>query len=98
MRLYAYKRTSKGRQKSEFPLGRIEWDGRLVLSVRDRQLRESLKEYFQKPVWVPIPLGDEDNLMGHSWECLEAGDEEHFFEALKRLHQRDLYVSLDDES
>ena len=33
--------------------------------------------------------------MGHTWECLEPGDEEHFFEALKRLHTRDLFVDLD---
>lgn len=95
MKLYGYRRTSKGRQRSEFPLGSVDWDEGLVMDIRDRQLRQSLTEYFQQPVWVPLPLGDGDQLMGHTWECLEAGDEEHFFEALKRLHQRDLFVDVE---
>lgn len=95
MILYGYKRTSKGRKRSEFPIGNIDWDGKLVLEVRDRALRESLKEYFQEPIWVPLPLGDAENFMGHTWECLRPGDEEHFLEAVKRLHRRDLFVDLD---
>lgn len=95
MMLYTYKRTSKGRVKSEFPLGSIDWDGKLVLTIRDRTLRENLRNYFEEPIWVPIPLGDEDQIMGHTWECLQPGDEEHFLEAVKRLHRRDLYADID---
>ena len=93
--LYGFRRTSAGRKRSEFPLGTIDWDGSLVMNVRDRHLRDRLKEYFEKPLWVPVPLGDQDRLMGHSWERLEPGDEEHFFEALKRLHREDLFVDMD---
>jgi hypothetical protein len=95
MMLYGFKRSSKGRKRSEFPLGTLEWHGKLVLNVRDRSLRERLKTFFEQPIWVPVPLGDEDRLMGHSWDCLEPGDEEHFFEAVKRLHREDLFVDLD---
>lgn len=95
MKLYPLKRTSKGRKQGEFPLGSVDWEDGLKLDVRDRQLRESLREYFQQPVWVPLPMGDEDELMGHTWECLDPGDEEHFFEAVRRLHRRDLVVDLD---
>ena len=95
MMLYGFKRTSKGRQRSEFPLGSVEWEGQAVVKVRDRHLRESLREYFAEPIWVPVPLGDEDNLMGHTWECLQVGEEVHFLEAVKRLHRRDLFVDLD---
>ena len=66
MMLYGFHRTSKGRRKSEFPLGQIDWEGKLVINVRDRSLRESLREYFAKPVWVPLPLGDTERLMGHT--------------------------------
>jgi hypothetical protein len=95
MMLYGYKRTSKGRQRSEFPLGRIDWEGKLVLQVRDRTLRENLRKYFEEPIWVPVPLGDEDGFMGHTWECLKPGDEEHFLEAVKRLHRQEMFVDLD---
>lgn len=95
MMLYAYKRTSKGRQRSEFPLGSVEWKGELVINVRDRTLRESLRAYFEEALWVPIPLGDENRVMGHTWEQLVPGDEEHFFEAVKRLHRRDMVADLD---
>jgi hypothetical protein len=95
MMLFSYKKSSKGRQRGEFPLGQIDWEGKPVVTVRDRTLREQLREYFQQPIWVPIPLGDEDNVMGHTWECLQPGDEEHFLEAVKRLHQKDMVVDLD---
>jgi len=95
MILYPLKKSSKGRERGEFPLGQVDWDGDLVLEVRDRSLRDKLKSYFQEPIWVPVPLGDEDQIMGHTWECLEPGGEEHFFEAVKRLHQMDMIVDLD---
>lgn len=95
MILYPYKRTPKGRQRGEFPLGSVEWQGKTVVNVRDRALRESLREYFLEPIWVPIPLGDEESIMGHTWERLEPGDEVHFLEAVKRLHRRELFVDLD---
>ena len=95
MMIYGYKRSAKGRKRSEFPLGSLEWDGKLILNVRDRTLREKLKSYFEQPLWVPTPLGDSDSLMGHTWDKLEPGDEEHFFEAVKRLHREELFVDLD---
>lgn len=95
MMLYGFKRTAKGRVRGEFPLGSVEWNGELVLKVRDRQLRESLKAYFSEPIWVPLPLGDESRLMGHTWEELPSGTEEHFLEALKRLHRREIFADLD---
>ena len=95
MMIYGYKRSPKGRKRSEFPLGSLEWDDKLILNVRGRTLREKLKTYFEQPLWVPIPLGDSDNLMGHTWDKLEPGDEEHFLEAVKRLHREELFVDLD---
>ena len=95
MMLYPYKQTSKGRKRGEFPIGSISWDDGLKIEIRDRSMRESLKEYFAKEVWVPLPMGDEDCLMGHTWECLEAGDEDHFYEAVRRLHQKDLIAIAD---
>ena len=95
MMIYGYKRTSSGRKKSQFPLGSVSWDGKLVLDVRDRTLRENLRSFFAEPLWVPVPLGDECTLMGHTWEELPSGTEEHFWEAVKRLHHRELFVDLD---
>ncbi|MFA7480368.1 MAG: hypothetical protein WC314_07675 [Vulcanimicrobiota bacterium] len=93
--LYGYIRTSQGRKRSEFPLGTLEWRDKVILNIRDRSLRDKLNTYFQEPLWVPLPLGDSDALMGHTWDRLEPGDEEHFMEALKRLHRLDLFVDLD---
>ena len=76
-------------------MGSLDWEDKLVLNIRDRTLREKLRSYFQESVWVPVALGDEDSLMGHTWECLEPGDEEHFYEAVKRLHRQDMFVDLD---
>lgn len=95
MMLYGYKRTSKGRVRSEFPLGSIEWNGQPVVNVRDRNLRDNLRNYFTVPLWVPVPLGDEHMMMGHTWEELKPGTEEHFLEAVKRLHSQDMYCDLD---
>lgn len=95
MMLYGLRKTSSGRQKGEFPVGSLSWDNEVVIEVRDRALRDSLKEYFQQPVWVPLPLGDGQKLLGHSWECLEPGDEEHFLEAARRLYRRDLYLEME---
>lgn len=94
MMLYALRRTTSGRQRGEFPLGSLRWDKGLVVEVRDRALRDSLRAYFSEPVWVPLPLGDQETVLGHTWECLEPGDEEHFQEAARRLYRKDLYLDL----
>ena len=94
MMLYSLRKTSSGRQKGEFPLGSLSWQDGLVVEVRDRTVREALKEYFQQPVWVPLPLGDSQSMLGHTWECLEPGDEEHFLEAARRLYRKDLYLDM----
>lgn len=94
MMLYSLRKTSSGRPKGEFPLGSLRWDNGLVVEVRDRTVRDALKEYFQQPVWVPLPLGDGQKLLGHSWECLEPGDEEHFVEAARRLYRKDLFLDM----
>lgn len=92
--LYSLRKTSSGRQRGEFPLGSLRWQDGLVIEVRDRAIREALKAYFQEPVWVPLPLGDGSRFLGHTWECLQPGDEEHFLEAARRLYRHDLYLDL----
>ena len=57
MMLYGYKRTSKGRKRSEFPLGSLEWEDKLVLNVRDRTLREKLKSFLRKTGLGPRAFG-----------------------------------------
>lgn len=94
MMLYALRKTSSGRLKGEFPLGSVRWEDGLVVEVRDRNIRDILKAYFQEPVWVPLPLGDTQTLLGHTWERLEPGDEEHFMEAARRLYRKDLYLDM----
>lgn len=98
MMLYSLRKTSSGRQKGEFPVGSLHWDGAVRVEVRDRTLREALKAYFEQPVWVPLPLGDGQRLLGHTWECLEPGDEEHFLEAARRLYRKDLYLDMNPTS
>jgi hypothetical protein len=93
--IYSYKSTSSGRKRSQYPLGSISWNENLVLEIRDRSLRQRLREFFQQPLWIPVPLGDDNTLMGHTWEELAPGTEEHFWEAVKRLHHHELYVDLD---
>lgn len=94
MMLYALRKTAGGRQRGEFPLGTLKWEDGVVVEVRDRTVRESLREYFQQPVWVPLPLGDGALVLGHTWECLEPGDEEHFLEAARRLYRKDLFLDM----
>lgn len=94
MMLYSLRKTSGGRQKGEFPLGSLRWDNGLVIDIRDRTVREAVRDYFQQPVWVPLPLGDGQQMLGHTWECLEPGDEEHFMEAARRLYRRDLFLDI----
>lgn len=96
MKLFALRKTSQGRQRGEFPLGSLFWDEGIKIDVRDRALRDSLREYFVQPIWVPLPLGDE-RILGHTWECLEPGDEEHFMEAARRLYRKDLYLDIKGE-
>ena len=93
MKIYALRKTSQGRQHGEFPLGSLSWEEGVKIEVRDRALRDSLRDYFAQPVWVPLPMGD-DRVFGHTWECLEPGDEEHFMEAARRLYRKDLYLDI----
>ncbi len=96
MMLYQYRRSDKGRQKGEFPLGSLDWDGSaLQLKVRDRTLRERIRDHFQQSFWVPLPLGDEEHVLGHTWEKLEPGDEEHFLEGVRRLPQLEVILMED---
>lgn len=91
--LYSLRKTAQGRLKGEFPLGSVRWEnGGLIVEVRDRTVRDTLREYFRQPVWVPLPLGDGQTVLGHTWECLEPGDEEHFLEAARRLYRIDLFL------
>ena len=94
MMLYSLRKTPNGRLKGEFPLGSLRWENGLVVEIRDRHVRDAVKEYFQEPVWVPLPLGDGQKLLAHTWECLEPGDEEHFMEAARRLYRKDLYLDM----
>lgn len=94
MMLYALRKTTGGRQRGEFPLGKLSWSNGLSIEVRDRTLRETLRSYFAQPVWVPLPLGDGVRLLAHSWERLDPGDEEHFTEAARRLYRLDLYLDM----
>ncbi len=97
--LYSYRRSDRGRIRGEFPLGKIAFDEHgLRIQVRDRALREQLEAYFAEEIWVPIPLGDQDRVMGHTWEVLEPGEPEHFEEAVRRLPQLELLLERDAET
>lgn len=96
--LYALRKSPHGRQRGEFPLGQLRWQEGLIVEVRDRSLRDTLRTYFQQPVWVPLPLGNPATYLSNRWERLDPGDEEHFLEAARRLYHLDLYLDLASSS
>lgn len=99
MVLYSYRRSERGRVRGEFPLGKIFFDHAGVqIEVRDRSLREQLKAFFSQEIWVPVPLGDQDRLMGHTWEVLEPGEPEHFEEAVRRLPRLELFLERESKA
>lgn len=95
--LYPIVKGPQGRSAGEFPVGKIEWDGRSVtIHCRDRSIRERLERLFFKPLLIRSPLGHWETALAHRWEQLPSGTEEHFFECTRRLHQLNLMAAFED--
>ena len=87
--LYPLIATRDGRQLGEFPLGGLAWNGSegVVLDCPDREVSQRLHRHFLSPLSVRRVLGTPTSVLTHEWRELAPGTEEHFQEALARLHR-----------
>ncbi len=88
MLIYPLLQTRDGRQQAEFPVGSLSWDSSsgVVLDCPDREVFRRLHRHFSFPLTVRRPRGASTSVLAHEWEELSPGTEEHFREAVARLH------------
>lgn len=81
--------TREGRQPGEFPVGTVSWSAAegVVLECPDRDLFRRLHHHFSSPLPARRARGSVASVLTHEWEELAPGTEEHFREALARLHR-----------
>jgi hypothetical protein len=82
-------KTRDGRKIGEFPVGSLSWDAATgtVLDSPDRDLLRLLQRHFLWPIMVRRARGGPASALLHEWEELAPGSEEHFREAVNRLHR-----------
>ena len=88
MLVYPLIKTRDGRQQAEFPVGSVSWtpaEG-VVLDCPDRDVFRRLHRHFSFPLTVRRARGSPTSVLTHEWEELSPGTEEHFREAVARLH------------
>ncbi|HXE73692.1 MAG TPA: hypothetical protein VNO81_13605 [Candidatus Nitrosotenuis sp.] len=91
MLLYPLRATREGRRAGEFPLATVQWTPQgVVLECPDHQLAERLRQVFFRPLKARVARVAAGEVQGHRWVELPPGTEEHFREALLRLHRLDL--------
>lgn len=69
-------------------MGTVEWDAEngVVLDVPDRELFRALHGHFSRPLLARRARGSPASVLAHEWVELPPGTEDHFREALARLH------------
>lgn len=89
MILYPLRTTREGRQPGEFPVGTVTWTAAegVVLECPDRELFATLHRHFSRPLQARRALGSPASVLTHEWVELAPGTEQHFREALARLHR-----------
>lgn len=89
MILYPLRPTRDGRQAGEFPVGTLAWSAAegVVLECPDRELFAALHRHFSRPLPARRAHGTPASAMFHGWVELAPGTEEHFREAVARLHR-----------
>lgn len=87
--LYPLRTTREGRQVGEFPVGTVAWslEEGVVLDCPDRDLFRRLHRHFSGPLLARRGRGSAATVLTHEWQELAPGTEEHFHEALARLHR-----------
>ncbi|MGI5844341.1 MAG: hypothetical protein ACOX9B_09225 [Candidatus Xenobium sp.] len=82
-------KTRDGRKTGEFPVGSLSWNAATgtVLDSPDRDLLRLLQRHFSWPIMVRRARGGPASALLHEWEELAPGSEEHFREAVNRLHR-----------
>ncbi len=89
MLVYPLLPTRDGRQQAEFPVGTLSFgvaEG-VVLDCPDREVFRRLHRHFSFPLTVRRGRGASTSVLSHEWEELSPGTEEHFREAVARLHR-----------
>jgi len=91
--LYRLRTTKEGRKREEFPAGSLDFqEGKLVLEVPDRTLAKNITRLFEETYQVRVVRGSAETFLGHAWQNLEPGSEQHFDEGLRRLVRLNLVV------
>lgn len=87
--IYPLLKTRDGRRIGEFPVGSLSWEASTgtVLDCPDRELFRLLHRHFSWPIAVRRAQGGLGTVLVHEWEELPPGSEEHFREAVSRLHR-----------
>lgn len=89
MILYPLRVTRDGRQAGEFPVGTVTWSAAegVVLECPDRELFATLHRHFSRPLHARRAQGSPTSVLTHDWVELPPGTEEHYREAVSRLHR-----------
>lgn len=79
--------TRTGRKLGEFPLGSVSFneDG-LKVDLPDAAVQRRVEALFTNPLRIRRAAGEINMALTYTWEELEPGSEEHFQEAVARLH------------
>lgn len=90
--LYSLYKGRDGRKASEFSVATLtvdeEW--KVVVECPNRDLFRKLRQHFASTIKVRFYIAHPPQVYAYGWKELEAGSEEHFREALDRLHNLDL--------
>ena len=79
--------TRTGRKSGEFPLGSVSFSEEgLKVDLPDATIQRRVETLFTSPLRIRRALGEINVALTYTWEDLEPGTEEHFQEAVARLH------------
>ncbi len=94
--LYSLIKGRSGRKPSEFSVATVtvndEWQ--VVIDCPNREIFRKLREFFGTPMQVRQHIAKPPNYFSYSWKEVSPGCEQHFREALNRLHQINLVAVL----
>lgn len=97
--LYSLIKGRDGRKPSEFSVAAVsvndEW--KVIIDCPNREMFRKLRDFFGAPMRVRVHIAKPPGFYSYGWKEVEPGSEQHFREALNRLHQINMVaVMLDD--
>lgn len=98
--LYSLMQGRDGRKPSAFSAASItvsdEW--KVIIDCPNREVFRKLRDFFGSPLKVRTHIAKPPHFYSYSWQEVEPGSEQHFREALNRLHQINMVAVLLDDA